>query len=203
MGQTIQLRVGERFVLALDEGYDWTVTVANPAVVSASDGAYEARQAGQTDLIAEGDPPCRKVVPPCGLPSRLFQVLLVVLSDGQLSLTATPSVVAPNGSVTVSWDGLNQRADSYTIALYQVGAPDEQYLDYWYTINCSHTRPDNLGLLPRGPQPIPSGSCSFPLLRTSGSYEFRLFYFARQGGRPPRLPFGTLLAMSNTVTIHS
>jgi hypothetical protein len=86
-GSTLTLRPGERFVLALGEQYDWQVTVADPAVVSrvvnitpirGSQGVYEAQESGQTTLNASGEPACRKAQPPCMMPSRLFQVQVVV-----------------------------------------------------------------------------------------------------------------------------
>ena len=85
--QTISLKVGERFLLRLSDGYDWTVEVANESIVSrvvnvtvveGTQGLYEARRPGQTTLRATGDPACRKVRPPCGAPSRLFEVQIVV-----------------------------------------------------------------------------------------------------------------------------
>lgn len=86
-GQTITLEPGQRFLLSLGDAYEWTVTVADPAIVGlvldapvvpGSQGLFEARQPGTTILAAGGDPPCRKNKPPCGAPSRDFQVTLVV-----------------------------------------------------------------------------------------------------------------------------
>lgn len=86
-GQTLQLQVGQRFLLDLGTGYDWTVTVADTAIVSrvvnvlvveGAQGIYEAKQPGRTILTATGDPPCRKAQPPCGAPSRLFKIDIVI-----------------------------------------------------------------------------------------------------------------------------
>jgi hypothetical protein len=86
-GQTLTLNVGDRFLLSLGEGYDWNVTISDPAVVSrviniqvvrGAQGVYEAHQAGTTELAASGDPVCRNAKPPCGMPSRIFQVTIVV-----------------------------------------------------------------------------------------------------------------------------
>src|SRR5205814_5480253 len=82
-GRTIDMVVGERFLLALGDQLDWTVRVADPRVVGrvvnvtvvrGAQGLYEARQPGTTTLEATGDPPCRKARPPCGAPSRLLRV---------------------------------------------------------------------------------------------------------------------------------
>lgn len=86
-GKTIDLRVGDRFLLALEGNYDWSVAVDDPSIVGrvagittirGAQGVYEARKPGQTTLAATGDPPCRKAQPPCLAPSRSFQVRLVV-----------------------------------------------------------------------------------------------------------------------------
>lgn len=85
-GQTIELRVGETFELRLGEGMDWTVAIDNPrivgpdagALVPGSQGVYRALAAGSTRLTANGDPTCRKADPPCGAPSFLFEITIVV-----------------------------------------------------------------------------------------------------------------------------
>jgi hypothetical protein len=86
-GQTIQMHVGDTFLLNLGEGWDWTVNVSNPAVVSrvvnilvirGAQGVYKANRPGTATLTAVGDPPCRKSTPPCMAPSRAFQVQIVV-----------------------------------------------------------------------------------------------------------------------------
>ena len=86
-GQTIELHVGERFLLNLGPGYIWTVNVADTSVVSrvvnvlvirGAQGIYEASQPGTTTLTATGDPPCRQTTPPCGMPSRIFRIQITV-----------------------------------------------------------------------------------------------------------------------------
>ena len=86
-GQTITLSVGESFLLKLGEDYNWTVTVAdqsivrrvvNITVVRGAQGVYEMHQLGSTTLTATGDPACLQSKPPCAMPSRLFQITVVV-----------------------------------------------------------------------------------------------------------------------------
>ncbi len=86
-GQTIQLHVGERFLLKLGSNYNWIVSIADPTIVSrvpnvlvvqGAQGLYEAKRPGRTTLTAVGDLPCRQAQPPCEAPSRLFQVQLIV-----------------------------------------------------------------------------------------------------------------------------
>ena len=83
---TITLAVGERFLLILGADFDWTIAIADPAilarvpisVIRGAQGVYEALASGRTTLSAIGDPTCRKSTPPCAAPSRSFQVDVVV-----------------------------------------------------------------------------------------------------------------------------
>ncbi len=86
-GQTIALRPGQRLLLKLGESEDWTVIPHDPEIVGrvvnvltirGSQGLYEAHRPGRTVLTGTGDPPCRKVQPPCTLPSRLFRLQVIV-----------------------------------------------------------------------------------------------------------------------------
>ncbi|MGE5222362.1 MAG: WD40/YVTN/BNR-like repeat-containing protein [Omnitrophica WOR_2 bacterium] len=85
--QTIALSVGQEFLLNLGEGFDWTVTVDNQAVLSrkvnvtvirGAQGIYVANQAGTATLQATGDPVCRQAKPACMAPSILFEIKVVV-----------------------------------------------------------------------------------------------------------------------------
>ena len=86
-GATLTMHVGDRFVLMLGESYNWNVQVADQSVVSrvvniatirGSQGVYQARSAGETDLTATGDPACRQSTPACAIASLLFRVHLIV-----------------------------------------------------------------------------------------------------------------------------
>jgi hypothetical protein len=86
-GATLTMRVGDRFVLSLGETYNWNVQVADQNVVSrvvnitvvrGSQGVYEGRGVGETDLTASGDPGCATATPRCLIPSLLFRVHLIV-----------------------------------------------------------------------------------------------------------------------------
>jgi hypothetical protein len=86
-GGTIELAIGERFLLDLGPEFDWTPAIADPSIVdrvrnitviAGAQGIYEAKAAGRTTLTATGDPPCRKSTPPCAAPSRLFTLSLIV-----------------------------------------------------------------------------------------------------------------------------
>jgi hypothetical protein len=86
-GKTIYLTVGEDFLLKLGDEYTWEVNISdqnvlnrvkNIMVVRGAQGVYNAGQAGKVTLSATGDPQCRQSQPPCGMPSILFQITVIV-----------------------------------------------------------------------------------------------------------------------------
>lgn len=86
-GRTIDLAVGESFLLRLGEEYTWDVTISDQNVVSrvknitlvrAAQGVYDALQAGTVTLYAAGDPVCLQAKPPCAMPSILFTITIIV-----------------------------------------------------------------------------------------------------------------------------
>ena len=60
--------------------FGWRIVsrVIGITVVRGAQGVYVAHQPGSTQLTAAGDPVCRQSQPPCGAPSRLFQIQIVV-----------------------------------------------------------------------------------------------------------------------------
>jgi len=86
-GKTIDLAVGESFLLQLGEEYAWDVTISDQNVVSrvknitvirGAQGVYNALQAGTVTLSATGDPVCRQAKPPCAMPSIMFTITIIV-----------------------------------------------------------------------------------------------------------------------------
>lgn len=86
-GATVEMKVGDRFLLNLRDFYDWSLNVAdigilsrvkNIAVIQGAKGIYEALKPGTTVLTATGDPACLKSTPPCAAPSILFETTVVV-----------------------------------------------------------------------------------------------------------------------------
>jgi hypothetical protein len=86
-GKTLTLQTGQRFVLMLDDRYVWEVSIDPPGVanlatdsakIGRSQGVYEAHMAGQTQIMATGDPLCRSQKPACMLPSLIFTLNLIV-----------------------------------------------------------------------------------------------------------------------------
>lgn len=85
--KTINLQVDETFLLQLGEGYDWNISIDDQTVISrevnvmvirGAQGIYRAHKPGSATLIAVGDPLCRKSIPACGAPSRLFKLNVIV-----------------------------------------------------------------------------------------------------------------------------
>lgn len=86
-GSTIEIAVGQRLLVELGTGLDWTVTVTDPLVlalvpritiVRGAQGLYVGKTAGSATITAVGDPACRKSSPPCMAPSRLVSVTVNV-----------------------------------------------------------------------------------------------------------------------------
>jgi hypothetical protein len=86
-GRTISLQTGQRASVSLGDDFDWTVQVEDPSILSRITGVavvagaqvfYQANRAGQTTLIASGDPACRKAQPACAQASRTLRVTIVV-----------------------------------------------------------------------------------------------------------------------------
>jgi hypothetical protein len=87
-GKTFNFHVGDVFLLNLGtDVYNWTVTIDNQDVAAlkvgvtvpkGAQGMFDALSAGTATLTAVGDPLCLKSSPPCGMPTILFRVTLVV-----------------------------------------------------------------------------------------------------------------------------
>jgi len=100
---------------------------------------------------------------------------------GGATLAASPSSVAPGGTVTVSWSGVAGPSAHDWIGLYHPGDANTAYINWIYDSSCTQTA---------GATAKSAGSCSFVMPLASGNYEFRLL--ANDGY--------ALLATSNTVT---
>lgn len=79
----IDIKKGESFIVKLDSGYGWRISIDNQTVVdsdysdirySGSQGVYRALNSGQAILTGVGDPLCLSLDPPCMSPSILFQL---------------------------------------------------------------------------------------------------------------------------------
>ena len=97
--------------------------------------------------------------------TRLAASGMVTVSGGG-SLTASPSAVAPGGTVTVSWNNVSGAAVKDWIGRYAGGSGDVDYGDWKFTSSCTQSP---------GGSAKSSGSCTFTMPLSSGTYEFRLF----------------------------
>jgi hypothetical protein len=86
-GKTLSFAPGESFLLKLGERYTWDISISdqnvisrvkNMAVINGAQGIYEALKTGTVTLSAIGDPLCRQSKHPCGMPSILFEITIVV-----------------------------------------------------------------------------------------------------------------------------
>ena len=94
------------------------------------------------------------------------QAMSGMVTVGMGNLTASPSVVGPGGTVTVSWNNLSASAVHDWIGRYLGGSADPDYGDWKFSSSCAQ----NLGSSAQS-----SGSCLFTMPLISGTYEFRLF----------------------------
>ncbi len=100
---------------------------------------------------------------------------VTVGSGGMYTLSASPSTVAPGGSLSVSWAAPSGRPTTDWVGLYRVGDANGAYLWWSYTNGTA------------------SGSATLTAPSQTGQYEFR--YFLQDGY--------TLAARSNAVTVGS
>jgi hypothetical protein len=85
-------------------------------------------------------------------------------------ITASPTSVAPGGTVTVSWSGVASPTVADWFEPFASGASDSSHnpnSPTWrYTSSCTQSYGSNA---------LSSGSCSYTMPTTTGTYEFRLF----------------------------
>jgi len=85
------------------------------------------------------------------------------------TLTASPTSVSSGGTITVSWAGVSSPTVSDWISLFTQGTPDGGTRVNW-TYDSSTPCTQAPGATPKS-----SGSCTFTMPTTAGTYEFRLF----------------------------
>jgi hypothetical protein len=115
-----------------------------------------------------------------GLSHTTAATLVVQAAVTGPTVAVTPSAAARGTAVTVGWSNVAGPTSYDLIGLYQHGGTAR--LNWFYTSSCSQRAQKK-----NAPS---SGSCTFKLPNTPGTYEFRLF--AQNGSTP--------LATSNTVT---
>lgn len=78
-GKMFNMMVGDCLKLNLDPGYDWSpISASDTNVIVATQGIYQAHASGVATLTATGNPKCLNSTPPCGTPSILFTITVIV-----------------------------------------------------------------------------------------------------------------------------
>jgi hypothetical protein len=93
LGEPIRLNIGERFLLFLEKGgYEFTPEVLNtlvlqkvddPEIIPGSQGVFEAKGIGATNLSVIGELPCHKTIPSCLAPT-LYAEFKIEVVDSKL-----------------------------------------------------------------------------------------------------------------------
>ena len=110
-------------------------------------------------------------------------VLTITDNDGGTTLSASPTTVAPGGTITATWSGIAAPTATDWIGLYTPGAANTAYIQ-WIYVSCSQS----------AGAPRASGSCPLvvPSTVAAGTYQLRLL--ANDG-------FTVVLATSNNFTV--
>lgn len=78
-GKTFVMNVGDSLRLNLDLSYGWSAfSISNPAVLAGAQDRLFALETGTTTLTTIGDPECLNLTPPCGMPSILYSITVIV-----------------------------------------------------------------------------------------------------------------------------
>lgn len=78
-GRTFVMNVGDSLRLNLDLSYGWSpFSISNPAVLAGAQDRLFAFEAGTATLTTTGDPECLNLTPPCGMPSIIFTITVIV-----------------------------------------------------------------------------------------------------------------------------
>jgi hypothetical protein len=85
--KVIHLQVGKKFLLKLDQNYNWDVNADNQLVVNrvinimenkSMQWIYKANIPGNATLTATGNPICLQEIPSCKMASLIFRVTVIV-----------------------------------------------------------------------------------------------------------------------------
>ncbi len=78
-GKTFVMNVGDSLRLNLDLSYGWSAfSISNPAVLAGAQDRLFALEAGTATLTTTGNPECLNFTPPCGMPSILYSIIVIV-----------------------------------------------------------------------------------------------------------------------------
>lgn len=78
-GKTFVMNIGDKLRLNVDLGYAWSaISISDPAILVGVQDGYFAFTNGTAILLATGDPICLSSTPPCGMPSIVFAITVIV-----------------------------------------------------------------------------------------------------------------------------
>ncbi len=78
-GRTFVMDVGDKLRLNLDLSYGWSAfSISNPTVIAGAQDGFFALEAGTATLTTTGNPECLNFTPPCGMPSILYSITVIV-----------------------------------------------------------------------------------------------------------------------------
>lgn len=78
-GRIFFMNIGDKLRLNLDLGYIWSVvSISNPGVIAGAQDGYFAFTSGSATLSTTGSPECLTSTPPCGMPSVMFTITVIV-----------------------------------------------------------------------------------------------------------------------------
>jgi hypothetical protein len=78
-GRTFVMNVGDKLRLNVDLSYGWSaISISNPAVIAGAGDGYFAFTSGTATLTTTGNPQCLDSTPPCGMPSIMFTITVIV-----------------------------------------------------------------------------------------------------------------------------
>lgn len=78
-GRTFVMNVGDKLMLNLDFSYGWSAfSISNNAVLAGAQDGFFALTAGTATLTTTGNPECLNFTPPCGMPSILYSITVIV-----------------------------------------------------------------------------------------------------------------------------
>jgi hypothetical protein len=78
-GKTFIMNIGDKLRINFDYSYAWSmVSISNPAVLAGAQDGYFALASGTATLTTTGNPQCLNSTPPCGAPSIMYTITVIV-----------------------------------------------------------------------------------------------------------------------------
>jgi hypothetical protein len=78
-GRTFVMNVGDKLRLNLDYSYVWSMaSISDPSVLAGAADGYFALTSGTATLTMTGNPECVNSTPPCGMPSIMYTITVIV-----------------------------------------------------------------------------------------------------------------------------